>query len=181
MSFIFPTRKRDRFDRMASGLFVPRPLRMSPGYPCCCTPTEEPCPNCQSGTVAEEYLVEVAGNRLGCFNGTFVVGGYELHDGENDDCQSGTSNPWQCCVWKYTLDPPCVHSPTMTITECILRVVCSSWDTTWMIWVCFRAASGSLYTPYWSGWLNTQPGCDFSGYALGPWWAYKGTATVTAL
>ncbi len=38
MNWAFPTRKRDRWDRLGSGLFVPQPLRFGAGYPCpdCC-------------------------------------------------------------------------------------------------------------------------------------------------
>lgn len=54
---------RDRFKHnplaKVADMFIPRPLRMSPGYPCCCGGKHWSC-SCLGSTMPDTYRVEIA-------------------------------------------------------------------------------------------------------------------------
>ena len=154
---------RNRFRRnpwaKVGSLFVPRLLRMSPGYPCCCGGIGE-CTVCVEGTVPDSYSVTFAGIIDGdseicgdncsegvClgYNGTFVLD-YVL------DCLFTYETPGNC--------PEAYESPyTQKIVLNITAVVGMNvyyWNTT------------EIYHAY-SRWTKAFPGaadCDVTDFAL---------------
>ena len=77
------------------GLFVPQPLRMSPGYPCCCGVS---CAGCTGAPSEFEAIIDISPwtwsgkNCTECdsINDTFVL--------SFDESLSSDS----CCAWRYT-------------------------------------------------------------------------------
>lgn len=70
------------FTARRSGLWVPQPLRMSPGYPCCCG-GECPCSRCSGAnhpcclSVVIDGLVNDGSDYCICMNGTYLVTYYD--------------------------------------------------------------------------------------------------------
>lgn len=96
---------RDRFKRnplaKVADMFVPKPLRMSPGYPCCCeswTPGYE-CTACIEDTIRTQYQVEISGLTQGVSGGCVSC---PSMDGKYIVTQSGPTYP---CLFFYYFDP----------------------------------------------------------------------------
>lgn len=93
-------RWRDRFKlnplAKVADMFIPKPLRMSPGYPCCCEEESEPgepCIKCNSGTTPSQVIATFSGfsgTKCDCssLNSDFVLT-------QEFDCENPT--PDNCC------------------------------------------------------------------------------------
>ena len=97
---------RDRFKRnplaKVADMFIPKPLRMSPGYPCCCgeeVEPGEPCIKCNSGTTPAQVIATLSGfsgTKCPCsgINGDFIL------EQEASICLSRFC-PENCCYGYY--------------------------------------------------------------------------------
>jgi len=97
---------RDRFKRnplaKVADMFIPKPLRMSPGYPCCCETDDVICEHCSSGYAPLQFEVTFSNISSGTcesctqFNDSFILD-YNTYP-----------NPY--CLWVYLHDI-CEYQP----------------------------------------------------------------------
>lgn len=126
---------RDRFKRnplaKVADMFIPRPLRMSPGYPCCCG-TEGQCTHCN---IPDRIQIEISGvtnlscSSCGSLNGTYVLSfteevGYE--------CKWRYTFSSSICTYTYMEFRHYVNDPRYEIAEC--RIIKDS--TNYISWLC---------------------------------------------
>ena len=101
-------RDRFRFNPLAkvAGMFVPKPLRMSPGYPCCCCNASKACMGCSNGYASESFQIVIAGiatisggcNDCANLNNTYIVE-YEFSIG--GECYFGYYLPSSICNYNH--------------------------------------------------------------------------------
>jgi hypothetical protein len=108
-------RNRFKFNPLAKvgSLFVPSPLRMSPGYPCCCQQTVT-CNYCPDGIAPAQIEVVITGfsNDVDCtgcgvLNDTFILDYSEV-----------------ACIWTYNFTMQCdtVNWPGDTSAQVMCRM-----------------------------------------------------------
>ncbi len=171
--------KLNHLAKLASGLFVPQLLKMSPGYPCCCGGADGfPCGTCILGTVKDEVDVifdGVVNDRCGeCdteFNGSFITS--QLID------LSGL------CKWFLSTGSLCGEGRseiTVFVTSAFISVSLNVFQINEVI-------LNSFVT--WALSISEKPDCDFNnlslpflsqGFSSGPLCDWSGsTATLNAL
>jgi len=105
------------FTRRASGLFVPKPLRFAPGYPCCCGTPIVSCSDCPDGapTEYEAVIIDVTDNGCGggecvAINDTYIL-------------TFASAAPLWPCTWVYEGDAcTCGGSGVKTLTMVVDRM-----------------------------------------------------------
>ena len=156
---------RDRFKRnplaKVADMFVPKPLRMSPGYPCCCGEGEEEpdpiCEKCFINTVPDELEVTFTGIGPGSLYCTTDCSNYNT---------SWILSKLDSCSWVYSSQPG--YCPF----EFIDFIVASIQSTYFVVSMCFSSGGASGGCGFGFTWkVDIEPPLDCSDIdlTLAPW------------
>lgn len=150
---------RDRFRlnpwAKVGSLFVPKPLRMSPGYPCCCGGGDgDPCTYCTTGSSPLQVELELSGftnDVCGCsaINDTWVL---------TQDSPVACLGETVYCCWGYYTTEFCDSDPAGGL---MIRFGLGSSEL-----IADVAVTGSTCYPYqvqFTKTVTTPYNCSFSG------------------
>jgi len=162
---------RDRFKRnplaKVADMFIPKPLRMSPGYPCCCGETfYEECGYCENGTVPAEWQVTLAGITNGLAG---ICGG--LNTCESCDMANDTfvltHDSEDACTWRYQSSADFCTEFWAPGTKLFIRLTIGLWAVNEIEVLVRPIAIGPIFNDIlFVRAISVDTDCNFSNYEI---------------